>query len=333
MDKKRILVVEDDKITAKLISKSLQELGYSVSSVVPSGEEAIQKVEEDAPDLVLMDIVLEGDMDGIAAAKEIRFRFQIPVIYLTGYAEDEFLDRVKITEPYGYILKPFNTRELHTNIEIALYKHNSEQQLKAAYTRLKKTFRKTIDAMSMISEISDPFLTGHQQRTAKLAQRIAKQMGLNEDRIEATYLAAIIHDIGLKSVPFEILNKPKRSKDDDAIYQTHVMIGYNILKTIDFQWPVDRIVFQHHERIDGSGYPQGLLGENIIMEAKILAVADMVETKTSHRPYRSALDIQSVLEDISKHQGVLYDTDVVDACVKLFSERRHTDRYPLEDLT
>lgn len=333
MGKARIMVVEDEKITAEIIKKALQKLGYSISSVVASGEQALIKAKEDRPDLILMDIVLEGEMDGIEAAQQIRLQNNVPVIYLSSYSEEELIQRAKVTEPYAYILKPFKDRELHINIEISLYRHQLEQELKRAYAKLKKTLRSTIGAMSMIAEIGDPFLTGHQQRTAQLACAIAKRMDLEKDQIETIWLASVIHDLGLISIPFELCHKPDRSKKEQDLYNTHTEIGYNLSKPMDFEWPVAEIILQHHERVNGSGYPHGLSGEEILLEARILAVADMVETKTSHRPYRPPFELSKVLEEISVARNILYDEKVVDACLKLFKDRRYSTRYPLEHLT
>jgi response regulator RpfG family c-di-GMP phosphodiesterase len=228
MGKARIMVVEDERITAEIIKIALQKLGYSVSSVVASGEQAIIKAKEERPDLILMDIVLQGEMDGIEAAQQIRLQNNIPVIYLSSYSEEELIQRAKVTEPYAYILKPFNERELHINIEISLYRHQLEQELKRAYTKLQKTLRGTIGAMSTIAEIGDPFLTGHQQRTAQLACAIANQMDLEKNQIETIWLASVIHDIGLISIPFELFHKLDTSLKKGSkilFFQHHPVTG------------------------------------------------------------------------------------------------------------
>ena len=138
-------------------------------------------------------------------------------------------------------------------------------------------------------------------------------------------MAGVIHDIGKISVPGEILSKPgKISENEFGIIKEHPQVGYNILKTVDFPWPIAQIVLQHHERMDGSGYPNGISGENILLEARILAVADVVEAMASHRPYRAALGINLALEEISKNRGSFYDSKVVDACLRLFNEKGYS---------
>ncbi|MDO9515561.1 MAG: HD domain-containing phosphohydrolase, partial [Syntrophales bacterium] len=152
---------------------------------------------------------------------------------------------------------------------------------------------------------------------------IAKEMGLSEEQVEGVRMAGIIHDLGKISIPADILSKPGNlSKLEFDLITSHPRVGYDILKTIEFPWPVAQIVLQHHERMDGSGYPQGLSGNDILLEARVLGVADVVEAMVSHRPYRSALDVDKALEEISNNGGsVLYDAEVVDACLRLFAEK------------
>jgi PAS domain S-box-containing protein/putative nucleotidyltransferase with HDIG domain len=180
-----------------------------------------------------------------------------------------------------------------------------------------------IQAMTVIVEMRDPHTAGHQQRTTQLACAIAEQMGLSKEQISGLRLAGLIHDIGKVRVPAEILTNPDGlSEPEFMMIKAHPVLGYEILKAIDFPWPVAQIVLQHHERMNGSGYPSGLSGENIIMEARILGVADVVEAMASHRPYRPALGINKALAEISQNKGVLYDSKVVDACLTLFRDKK-----------
>jgi putative nucleotidyltransferase with HDIG domain len=180
--------------------------------------------------------------------------------------------------------------------------------------------QQTVETMAGLVEARDPYTAGHQQRVTYLACAIAAEMGLDPDRLQGLRVACFLHDIGKIVVPADILSKPgKISEMEFNIIKAHPQVGIDILKKIHFPWPVAQIVFQHHERLDGSGYPAGLKGEEILLESRILAVADVVEAMASHRPYRAALGIDKALEEISGMKGVLYDPEVVDACLKLFT--------------
>jgi len=194
---------------------------------------------------------------------------------------------------------------------------------KQAEERLKKTMDAIIETVSKIVEVKDPYTAGHQLRVSQLTTAIAKELNLSQDKIKGIRVASLIHDIGKISVPTEILTKSIALSDIEfSLIKGHSQIGYDILKSIDFPWPVEEIVLQHHERINGSGYPQGLKDDKIMTEAKIIGVADVVEAMSSHRPYRPALGIDAALVEISKNRGILYDPEVVDACLRLFKEKR-----------
>jgi len=171
--------------------------------------------------------------------------------------------------------------------------------------------------------VKDPYTAGHQQRVAQLAVAIAREMGFDADRVEGIRLGGIIHDVGKIYVPAEILNRPgKLTAPEFEIIKSHPEVGYEIIKGVQFPWPVAQMVYQHHERLDGSGYPRQLKDAEIALEAKILAVADVVEAISSHRPYRAALGVEAGLEEIRRKRGVWYDADAVDACLKLFADGR-----------
>ena len=186
---------------------------------------------------------------------------------------------------------------------------------------LLKAHDQAVQAIAVAIEMRDPYTAGHQQRVTKLACALAREMGLAEDRLQGLRLAGLLHDLGKIVVPAEFLSKPGRLRDHEwEVIKDHPFFGYEIMKGISFPWPVAEIIYQHHERIDGSGYPRGLTGEEIHLEAKILAVADTVEAMATHRPYRPALAMAAVLEEISQHRGDLYDPVAAEVCLHLFAQ-------------
>jgi len=201
----------------------------------------------------------------------------------------------------------------------------AEKELQRSYDQLRETLIATVNTLASTIEMRDPYTAGHQRRVTLLACAIAEEMGLTNDQFDGLRMAGLIHDLGKINVPAEILSKPGRINDIEfSIIRFHPQICHDILKTIELPWPVAKIVLHHHERLDGSGYPQGLKGDEIMLEARILAVADVVEAMASHRPYRPALGIKRALEEITKNSGTLYDPEVIDACVKLFTKKRFT---------
>jgi len=461
MENIRILIVEDESLVARDIENMVKSLGYKVCGTATTGDEAVENAARFRPDLMLMDVVIKGTLDGIAAAEKIWEAFHIPIIYVTAYADDQTLKRAKTTEPFGYILKPFDERELKIAIEMAFYKSrmgmklkereewlsalvksigdgviatdnqglvtfmnplaekltgwrqeealrkslsevftalevpqeaedsenpplevrveegkflpefilcardgkrfpieetkmpisnshlggsghvlvfrdisarkHAEIELKKSWERLHEALEGTIQAMALTIEIRDPYTAGHQRRVSKLSCAIARELGMSEEQVEGIRVAGDIHDIGKIYVPAEILSKPGQiTAIEYGIIKTHPQVGFDILKTIKFPWPVAKIVLQHHERLDGSGYPLALSGDQILKEARILSVADIVEAMSSHRPYRPAQGIGKALEEVVQNKGLFYDIDVVEACVKLFQEKnfRFDDKVP-----
>lgn len=551
--KGRILIVEDEFIVAQDIRDILESQEYMVTSIVTSGEDAIERIERDSPDLVLMDINLRGKLDGIETAEHIRRRYGIPVVYLTAYIDEEMQNRAMITDPLGYITKPFQRRELLIIIEIALQQNRirktmrqseemfrnmieknsdgivivnlegkilfvnpsaeamfgrtatsmignqfgfpivageisevdvirpgqgilpvemriaktvynggraylaslrdvserkrteaeimrqrahitsifeyslegivtlnreggivnanrgfqnlfgydvekirgkkigdlmlkeiekqrdteriseiamarvfrdyervryradgsridvsisggpiiiegetegcfiiyrdisrqkeAERKLKENLESLLDTFESTVQTLATAVEMRDPYTAGHQRRVMRLACAIAEKMNLPKDMVAGIRIAASIHDVGKIQVPAELLSKPtKLSEIEYDFIKTHSQAGYELLKGIDFPWPIADIVHQHHERFDGTGYPNGLKGNNILKEARVIAVADVVEAMASHRPYRPSLGMEKALEEIERGAGRIYDASVVAACIDLFRE-------------
>jgi PAS domain S-box-containing protein/putative nucleotidyltransferase with HDIG domain len=204
-------------------------------------------------------------------------------------------------------------------------RRRAEEEMHRSLRKVRQSLDGVIQAMVRAVEIRDPYTAGHQRTVADLAGAIAREMGFSEERIEGLRMAGIVHDLGKISVPSEILSKPGRLTEIQFdMIKTHPQVGYEIMRNIDFPWPVAEIMLQHHERMDGSGYPSGLAGEDILPEARILAVADVVEAMASHRPYRPSLGIDRALAEVSDNRGRLYDPDVVDACLKLFREKGYS---------
>jgi putative nucleotidyltransferase with HDIG domain len=188
--------------------------------------------------------------------------------------------------------------------------------------RLERSMEGTVQALASTVELRDPYTAGHQRRVAALATAIARELGVSKQAVRGLEIAATIHDIGKINVPAEILAKPgKLTPVEFELIKTHAEAGYQILKGVDFPWPVAEMIRQHHERLDGSGYPRGLKAAEILREAKILAVADVVEAMSSHRPYRQGKGLDAALEEIVRNRGCLYDGDAVNACVRLFREK------------
>ena len=197
-----------------------------------------------------------------------------------------------------------------------------EEELRGDYERLRGMFEDTVKVLASVVDLRDPYTAGHQRRVAQLSCAIARGMGLSEERVEGLRITGLVHDIGKVNVPSEILSRPgKLTESELSLVQNHARLGYEILREVDFSWPVAEVVLQHHERMDGSGYPQKLSGDNILLEARVLAVADVVEALSSNRPHRPALGLEEALREISENRGILYDEAVVDACLGLFAER------------
>jgi PAS domain S-box-containing protein/putative nucleotidyltransferase with HDIG domain len=211
---------------------------------------------------------------------------------------------------------------LGISADITARKH-AEENLKETTEKLRNSLIGTIKAMSLMVETRDPYTAGHQRRVSELARAIAQEMALSSDTVDTIRMAGIIHDIGKISAPAEILSKPSKLSDIEfSLIKVHPQSGYEILKDLGLPCHVAEMVLQHHERLNGSGYPQGLKNGQILFESQIIAIADVVEAMASHRPYRPALGIDVALEEIEKNKGILYDAGVVDVCVKLFREKR-----------
>ena len=439
---RKVLIVEDDAIVSLELMEKVRKFGYNAIGPARTGEEAIRIALTEEPDIILMDIILEGSITGIEAVNTIRETRDIPVIYVTASSDRETVEKAKSTTPFGYLVKPIDEKELVITIEMTLKRREFEKRLAESESKFRNLFEDSRDAiyiwkkdsgyvdfnnsmlelfgynrdempglgihdffpdtdnlkkyvkslkeqgfvkdmhlklkkkdgsvmvciasasvlkndkgkfngiqgiirdisdiqdgidrlnsamggivraMSLTVEARDPYTAGHQRKVADISIAIAGLMKLSPEQTKGLEMAALIHDLGKINVPYEILNKPGRlTSTEFEIIKSHPKIGYDIMKTIDFPWPLARAVYQHHERIDGSGYPEGVSGGDIILEAKILAVSDVVEAMASHRPYRPAIGLTVALEEIENKRGTLYDPDIVDACLVLFREKNFT---------
>lgn len=232
----------------------------------------------------------------------------------------------------------FDAEEMTLNMELAddlaygIVALRTRAAHDSSMERLQHSMESTITAVARMVEMRDPYTTGHQQRVAELAVAIGRAMGLSEQRVYGLHLAGIVHDLGKMRIPAEILSKPgELTRIEYEMIKTHPEAGYEILKNVDFLWPIAQTVLQHHERFDGSGYPAGLKGEQILLEARIIAVADAVEAIASHRPYRPARGIDAALKELTDHRGQLYDPAVVDVCVRLFEQKQFSFGAPVRN--
>jgi putative two-component system response regulator len=336
-EKTRILIVDDEKSIRDMVVRLLKMTGYSCTAAADAAEVRAIFSKQDF-ELVLCDMNMPGE-SGMDLIKFISSAYpDMAIIMVTGQDNPELAEKALDIGAYGYVIKPFKPNQLIINISNALRRRNLEinnrlyirdmekiidERTKAVQEAMKK-LRKSIDgiikATSSTVEMRDPYTAGHQQRVADLAQSISVEMGLPKERVEGIRMAGLIHDLGKIAVPAEILTKPgKLSNIEFNLIKIHPQAGYDILKDIEFPWPIDKIVLQHHERMNGSGYPNGLSGEEILLESRIMAVADVVEAMASHRPYRVALGLGTAKEEIIKNKGILFDPTVVDACVKVIS--------------
>jgi putative two-component system response regulator len=328
--KGKILAVDDTSAALKLLSNLLQEEGYEVRAAI-NGELALKSAISNPPELVLLDIRMPG-MDGFEVCRELKAHLEtrdVPVIFVSALSEiDEKMQGFALGA-VDFVTKPYQREELlarvRTHLEINRLRNHLEELVAERTSELKASMLDFITAIASAVEMRDPYTAGHQRRTANLAAAIARELHMPEEQIEGLYLAGVVHDVGKMRVPAEILCKPGRlSATEYSLIKEHPEAGFDILKSINFPWPIPQIVRQHHERQNGQGYPQGINETEILLEAKILAVADVVEAMMSHRPYRAGLGIEVALEEIVQHRGTLYDPAVVDACMKLFREQKYS---------
>ncbi|MCC7198149.1 MAG: HD-GYP domain-containing protein [Gammaproteobacteria bacterium] len=206
-------------------------------------------------------------------------------------------------------------------LDISAQKH-AEAEVNRYVAQLKSAFLQTVEVATTIAQMRDPYTANHAKRVAQMLVEFGRELGWDTQRIEGLRIGGFLHDIGTITIPAEIIVKPGRLNPVEMkLIRTHPSAGFDILKIVDFPWPVAQMTLQHHERLDGSGYPAGLRGDDIVPEARLLAVADVVEAMCSHRPYRPALGIEKALEEVESGRGTLYGEEAVDACLRVFRER------------
>ncbi len=314
-----ILIVDDDESNCFIMKAMLEGFGYANVKTATSAEGAFDAELAHDIDLILMDIDLSSEMDGIDLFQKMKGSATASIIYVTGYFSGQMMEKARDTLPSAILLKPYDPGLLNANIEIALH----ARMIKKENVKLGNTIIQLIEAMEKTIALKDPYTSGHQIRVAKLAKAIAVEMDLPGEKIDGIYYTALVHEYGKIFVPAEILSKPgKLSERQFRFILDHPVKGSEALADIDFPWPVADIILQHHERIDGSGYPRNLKGEEILIEARVIAVADVISSMTSYKPYRHALGIGEALEEIEKNSGRLYDSTVVRVCLDLFMAKK-----------
>ena len=331
-DRPLILIVDDNATNIDVLVNLLRS-DYSLG-IAKTGTHALAYVSAQHPDLILLDIMMPG-MDGFEVCQRLKGQpttAAIPVIFITAITDQASKAKGFAAGGVDYVTKPFHGQEVRARVQTHLYLRQMQARLQAHNALLEETVAQktadlkalltaTIHAMAAMVEIRDPYTAGHQKRVAFLAYKIAEKMGLAADRIQAVCVAGMLHDIGKVRIPVSILNRPgELLAAEYEMIKIHPRIGYELLREIPFPWPVAQIVLQHHEKLDGSGYPQGLSADEILAEAKILAVADVTEAKSSYRPYRPALGVASAMEDILRQRGIRYDAESVDVCRQLLLE-------------
>lgn len=325
-----VLIVDDNATNIDLLVNTLKA-DYRLG-IAKSGPKALDYARKQKPDLILLDIMMP-EMNGYEVCARLKANKEtasVPIIFITAMSETVSKTKGFALGAVDYITKPFHAAEVKARVRTHLSLDEMRQQLKSqnqilAHQVEQKTadirdmLNASIRSMARMVEIRDPYTAGHQQRVAQLACGIAEKMGLTPSAIEGIRIAGILHDVGKIRIPVSILSRAGGLLDAElSMIRIHPVVSFDILKDIPFPWPVAQMVYQHHERLDGSGYPQGIKADKILPEAKILAVADVTEAKSSFRPYRPARGIEAALAEIAQHKGRLYDADVVAACQELF---------------
>lgn len=323
---RKIILVDDDQNLLSSFKRTLADFELNTAA---SAAQALEIIDAQGPFAVLVSDLRMPGMDGLSFLSRVKDRHPDTVrMVLTGHGNME--NAVKAVNDgyvFRFMTKPIATDDMKKALESGLEQHGlilAGREIEAL-KRIRGTLDGVVSAFTSLVELRDPYTAGHQKRVAHLATAMAQDMGLDQERIDGLRMAAMVHDIGKNSVPSAYLNKPGLlNQAEMAIIRTHPRVGFDILDPVDFPWPVSRIVLQHHERLDGSGYPQGLRAKDILIEARILAVADVVDAMASHRPYRPSQGIKKALMEIQTKAGSQYDAEAVNACVRLFKAKGYS---------
>ena len=332
----KILAI-DDRLDNLISIKALLRNMIPECEVITAqtGKEGIERAIKELPDTILLDINMPV-MDGYEVCNKLKANSvtkHIPVIMITAVRTDS-KSRVKGLEIGAdvFISKPIDADELTSQVKVMLRIKKAEDKLRSEKDILEEMVQKRTEKIKRVQEnmmltiariigTKDPYIAGHHERVSQLAVAIAREMLIPEEQIEGIRVTSMVHDIGKINVPAEILSKPGKLTDIEfGLIQQHTTTGYEVLKTIDYPWPIAEIVLQHHENINGTGYPYGLKDGDILIEAQIIRVADVVEAMSSHRPYRAALGLEAAIEELLIGRGEKYNQEAVDICVKIFKE-------------
>jgi putative two-component system response regulator len=331
----KVLVVDDESVIRDTMRQFLEREGHEVTCAEDAvAAEAL--IRETSVDVLVSDILMPR-VSGVELMKRCReISPATKVILVTGEPRHETAAEAVRQGAFDYLTKPLNRGKLVKTVGAAMaykrledenrdYRDHLEVHVRQRTETLTKTLVDTVETLGYAMELRDPYTAGHQRRVAEVADAISGLMGVDEERRESLRMAALVHDIGKLCIPAEILVKPTRfTLAEWNLVQQHSMTGKEILSRIDFPWPLAEIVLAHHERMDGSGYPAGIKGNEIRQEARILAVADAVEAMASDRPYRPALGLTRALAILSEERGVAYDEETADACLALFNDEGFT---------
>lgn len=322
-----ILIIEDDEGHAELIRRSFDAHWFHFNlTIISSLTSARIFLEENTPDLVLCDWLLPDGRGIELIPSPERDQRRYPIVVMTSHGNEELAVEAMKAGALDYIVKsPETFSHMPDFVMRSMREWEHIKAREQAEMSLKQVLLQTVESLALMVEKRDPYTSGHQKKVSQLASNIGREMNLSEDVIQGIYIAGILHDIGKISVPAEYLSKPgKLDPIEFTIIKTHPGVAYDMLKAIDFPYPIANIVLQHHEKCDGSGYPNALKATDMLLEARIIAVADVVDAISSHRPYRPSLGIGPALDEIATHAGTLYDKDVVAACLQLFKRQGMT---------